>query len=344
MLETQRLPLHSTLFYHRCRRPGQWKSQGPGQAKPSIPAALALALGLLAFCLLSLAVAEAGAGAGPAFFGPIATPPIGGSPARIVSLSPSVTEILFALGAGARVVGISDHCDFPAETKGLARVGTFLAPVVEAVLALRPDLVITAPSPANRGSVVAIQRAGVAVEVIPEGNLADLEAAIDKIAVAVGLDDQGRLLNASLTETFASVAEAARNRPRPRVAVIVGHQPLVMAGPRSYLGELVALAGGDNIAAVLDSAWPRVGWEFLLAASPEVVLDLSMGSENTSEEGLARRWARYQNLPAVGEGRVHGYGGGVFLRPGPRLADAARRLLPLFAQPRAGSSGQGLSQ
>jgi iron complex transport system substrate-binding protein len=246
---------------------------------------------------------------------------------RVVSLTPSVTETLFALGAGQRVVGVSRYCDYPPEVTLLPRVGTFLVPVVEAVASLAPDLVITSPTPGNQGAVEALERAGLRVAIVQEGSagIADVRQMIAATAELVDLEIEGAALVTSLGSALEEVRKEVAGRPPRSVAVVLGHEPLVLAGPTSYLGELVVVAGGRNIADSLGGKWPRVGWEFLIAAEPEVIIDASSDVAGATEaERLARAWSRYQMLPAVRDGRIHGHGGFLLLRPGPRLGDAAR--------------------
>ncbi len=249
------------------------------------------------------------------------------APARIVSLSPGVTETLFALGARRRVVGVSDYCDYPSEVTTLPRVGSFLAPVVEAVIHLQPDLVITSPSPGNKNAVAALERAGLSVKVVEEGSasLAEARATIRAIASAVGLEIEGEALVASIDEILAREQRRVADLEAVSVAIVVGYEPLVLAGAASYLGELIELVGGRNIASELKGKWPRTGWEFLLAARPEVIIDASAAEgRGGGQRALAQRWMRYRDiLPAVAEGRVYGDGAALLLHPGARLGEQA---------------------
>lgn len=250
-----------------------------------------------------------------------------------MSLTPGVTEILFALGAGERVVGVSRYCDYPAEAQTRPRVGTFLAPVVEAVAALEPDLVLTSPSPGNQDPVTAMQRAGLRVVAVPEGSgsVAEVLGSIRAVAEDVGSNEVAERLIAAIDDELGSVARKTQGRPRIATAIVVGHDPLVLAGPQSYLGELLVRAGGTNVADSLGGKWPRAGWEFLFAAGPEVIVDLSMGSEAPA---VAERWRQLAQLPAVEAGRVYFDASLVLLHPGPRLGSQAR-LLARFLHPEA---------
>ncbi len=281
---------------------------------PKIPAARVAGVALLLWPL-SGAAATAGPGAAPV-------------PQRVVSLVPAITETLFVLGLGERVVGVSTYCDWPAAATSLPKVGTFSEPVAEAIVALRPDLVLTSPSPGNETAVRAIERTGVRVAVVQsEGGLAEARAAMLDVARAVGAAAEGERLVASIDARLDAVRAAAASLPRTPAAIVVGREPLVLAGPGSYLGELLVLAGARNIADGIGGRWPRAGLEFLVASAPEVLVDLSMSmGEVPKEEDLMRAWSTLPSVPAVAHGRVVADRASVLLRPGPRIAEAAEVL------------------
>ena len=187
-----------------------------------------------------------------------------GEARRIVALAPSVTETLFAVGAGADVVGVSDLSDYPAEAKRIDRVGSYMKPNVEVVVAHRPDLVIAVPSPGNREAVEALVALGLHVVVVEEGpTLADVLAAIRRIGDEAGRSEAGR----SLASRIAAEVDAVRRRvarlPRRRTLMIVGENPLIAAGGENLLDELLTAAGAHNVAAAL-GRWPRLSVEFLV--------------------------------------------------------------------------------
>jgi iron complex transport system substrate-binding protein len=245
-------------------------------------------------------------------------------PKRIVSLTPGLTETLFALGVQSRIVGVSEYCDYPPEAAGIARVGSFLSPVVESVVALEPDLVLTSPSPGNKNSVDALEGAGINVAVVTEGSasVADVEKSILEVSDLVGRPLEGKAIVGSIESELAAVRKRVAGKKRPATVVVVGHDPLVLAGPGSYLGELVNNGGGRNIADELGGKWPRTSWEYVVSEAPEVVIDLSMGSEADTGAAMAI-WSRYPDIPAVGKGRVHTNGGFLLLHPGPRTDEQA---------------------
>jgi iron complex transport system substrate-binding protein len=197
--------------------------------------------------------------------------------------------------------------------------------VVEAVAALEPDVILTSPSPGNQEPVSAMMRAGLRVVTVTEGSesLSGVLDSIRAVATAVGSEAASIPLVAGIEAALVDVESRARERPRPSVIVVVGFEPLVLAGPQSYLGELVERAGGANVATRVGGKWPRVGLELLIAAAPDVIVDLTMASERNRD---AERWDRFADLPAVRNRRVYFDDSQVFLRPGPRLGEQARRL------------------
>jgi iron complex transport system substrate-binding protein len=244
-------------------------------------------------------------------------------------LTPSVTETLFALGRGTAVVGVSRYCDYPPAVAALPKVGSFLTPVVEAVAALEPTLVLTSPSPGNREPVSALERVGVRVVAVPEGSgsIAEVLAAIGAVAAAVGAVDEASRLVEAINAELAQVEARVRNRPVVPAAIVVGRDPLVLAGPDSYLGDLLRRVGGANVAQDIGGKWPRMGLEYLVQAAPHVIVDLGMGSEREADRG---RWARLEGVPAVRDGRVHFDNTSVLLHPGPRLGRQALLLARLL--------------
>ena len=250
---------------------------------------------------------------GPAALGP---------PARVVSLAPSITEIVYALGAGERLVGVCAQCDHPPEVARIPRVGGYLTPSVEVVLAKQPDLVIAVPSPGNREAVRAVERAGVRVLVVHDRTLADLWASITQIADALGVPADGERLVAEVEARLDAVRTRVAGLPPRRVLVVVGHNPLMAVGGDNLQDELVTLAGGNNVAADAGAAWPTLSLELVLARAPEVIVDAAMGSEANGTALLQV----LPTVPAVHDGRVVRLTGDTLLRAGPRVSEAAQAL------------------
>ncbi len=260
--------------------------------------------------------------------------PVAGSPQelrtpaakRIVSLAPSVTETLFAVGAGEEVVGVSELSDFPPEARRVDRVGSYLKPNVEAVVAHRPDVVIAVPSPGNREAVESLAELGLQVVVVEEGpTLDDIFASIERIANEAGRPAMGRELIVRLRNQVEAVRRRVAPLRRVRVLMIVGENPLIAVGDQNLLDELLRFAGAQNVAAGL-GRWPRLSVELLVKSSPEVIVDSSMGDE----AGGAGSFYDDLGLAAAGNGRVYTIRIDEVLRPGPRVGEGLERLARLI--------------
>jgi iron complex transport system substrate-binding protein len=245
---------------------------------------------------------------------------------RIVSLAPSVTETLFAVGAGEEVVGVSELSDFPSQARRVDRVGSYLKPNVEAVVAHRPDVVIAVPSPGNREAVESLVELGLPVVVVEEGpTLDDIYASIEKIASEARRPAEGRELIARLRGQVDAVRRRVALLRRVRVLMIVGENPLIAVGDQNLLDELLRFAGAENVAAGL-GRWPRLSVEFLVKSSPEVIIDSSMGDEADG----AGSFYDDLGLEAAHKGRVHTIRIDEVLRPGPRVGQGLDRLARLI--------------
>jgi len=262
-------------------------------------------------------------------------------PLRIVSLAPAVTETLFALGEGGAVVGVSQYCDYPPAATRLPRVGTFLTPNVEAIAALRPDLIIGPGLSSSRHEVRTLEAMGYPTMTVDDSSLYGIEQSITLIGERTAqAQAASRLLGAIQAHLEEVRARLKNTRPRT-VVMLVGHQPMVAVGRGTFLDDLLHLAGAHNIADLSLQAWPRLSIEYIVAMRPEVILDGEMGDDATTPAGF---WARYPTIPAVRDHRVLGYPQDPMLHPGPRVWQSleilAQRIHPeAFAGSSIGSSG-----
>lgn len=246
---------------------------------------------------------------------------------RIVSLAPSITETLFALGAGNEVVGVSQYCDYPKAALKLPRVGSFLTPNVEVIAGLRPDLIIGLASSANQRQVRALGEMGFPTLMVTNDSIEGIENSITRIGDRIGRADSARRLLARIRTHIAGVQARLKGVPSRPVLMVVGHQPMVAVGRGTYLDELLKLAHGVNIVDRSPESWPRLSVEYIIAMSPQVILDGQMGSDPTNPNGF---WARYPTIPAVRNRRVHGYPQDPVLHPGPRVWQSLEILASLI--------------
>jgi len=255
--------------------------------------------------------------------------PSSGSRLRIVSLSPNITEIVFALGAGQDLVGVTTACDYPPEARRLARAGGFGSPDAEAILALKPQLVVgSGPGMDVLPAVELLRRREVPVCILSEASFGDLFLAIRRLGDLTGRVEAAARLTASLSERLAAVERRFRDVPegkRPRVYVEIWMQPLISVGASSFVTELVRRAGGISITADLPGDYPQVSPEVVVARDPSVIV-LTHGGGSATAASVGRRvgWAR---VTAVREMRVIAdLLPDLILRPGPRLVEGVEEL------------------
>jgi ABC-type hemin transport system substrate-binding protein len=244
--------------------------------------------------------------------------------ARIVSLAPTATEVLFALGAGARVVGVSAGCDAPDAATRLPRVGSMVAPNYEAIRALRADAVAAVEGPIALDVVERLRRDGVRVVTPRVQTVDDLRRAVD--AYAALHDDAGAAdrFRRAIDDGFARVARAVAGRPRPRTVAVYSADPLVVGGRGAWIDDLIARAGGDN-AVQASGQFPLVSVEQVMSWVPSVILDFT-----TNGRPLAEAWAELTAMPAVAARRVHRIEDARLRRPGPRVVETVTRVAALL--------------
>ncbi|WP_182276993.1 helical backbone metal receptor [Granulicella sp. 5B5] len=256
-------------------------------------------------------------------------------PQRIVSTAPSITEALFALGLGDRVVGVSRFCNFPASAQKLPKVGTYLAPDAEAIARLVPDLVVLQ----RISSELTDRLTALHVRFIevPHGTLNDVYTGVLLIAKAAGVPERANILIEGIQRQLTEIQEKSKGLPSPRVLAIVNHRPGMLAeltavGPGNYLEELLEIAGGRNVLAQPGlPMYPRISLETVLRDDPDVILDLSGEQESEAERKAAEAqvlslWGQQSQLTAVRRGRVIVGTSNALLVPGPRAPIAAQML------------------
>lgn len=237
---------------------------------------------------------------------------------RILSLGPALTEMVFALGAGDRLVGRTTYCNFPAAALKVPAVGGATGWNEELVVSLRPDLILALEG--RRGEVDRLARlSGASLEILPTSALPDIWRNLARIGVLVGEEARARRLVADLHGQVERRRKAAAARAeRPTTFYMVWDQPLMAAGPRSYLGDLITAAGGRNVVpASAPGSYPAFSWEALLAADPDVIL-----APKDRQASLDALRTRYPGLKAVKAGRLRTLPDDLISRPGPRVVQA----------------------
>ncbi|BAS27386.1 ABC transporter substrate-binding protein [Limnochorda pilosa] len=247
-------------------------------------------------------------------------------PQRIIALAPSITENLFAVGAGPQVVGVSAYSDYPSEAASLPVVSDATQVNLERLLELQPDLVV-GDLQLVRAHLEDLKRLGVAVFAVDVPNLEALWEALLLLGQATGHEETARSLVAGLQQRVAAVQERTASIPpdqRPLVFVEVWNDPLMTAGPGSFIDELVTLAGGRNLAHEAPSAWPTYSPETVIARDPEVIL---LTHPNRGEVQARPGW---QSVRAIRDGKVYELDPDSVTITGPRLVDGLEALARIF--------------
>lgn len=298
------------------RRPHSGRSGRGSSPGRSVPCSL-LALLSLALCLGGLACrGDARPETGT-----------GHLPRRIVALTPSLSETLFALGLGDRVVGVGDYTSWPPEARTKPRLGGLFNPNVERIAALRPDLAVLMPS--ERDLAAKLGPLGIEALIVPIESLADVERSFTTIAERCGVPEAGARLRAEWKGGLEAEPPPGR---RPRVVLSVGRDPgrlgeVTVASSRTFLDEILTRSGGVNAFADAPALYPQAGLEEIVARAPDLIVELrSEPLSPAAARALAEEWKQLPQIAAVREGRVVVIAADYALVPGPRLPLLARDL------------------
>ncbi|MHB1185402.1 MAG: ABC transporter substrate-binding protein [Desulfobulbia bacterium] len=251
------------------------------------------------------------------------------APKRIVALAPSLAEIVFDLGQGARLVGVTQFSDFPAEAKSLPKVGSYVRLDLERIVALKPDLCLGIRDGNPKHQVEKIEAAGIPVYIIDPRDIKGIMDAIQGVGGVLGVPARAETLVADMSGRMEHVRrQVATTQSRPRVFFQLYSPPIVTAGSKTFIHELITITGGVNLGAgAVD--YPRFSWEKILSLDPEVVVVTAMGGKQKPEQLLAQ-WRQWPQLSAVRSGRVHVVNDNFFDRPTPRLINGMETLLRIL--------------
>jgi iron complex transport system substrate-binding protein len=239
------------------------------------------------------------------------------APERIISLAPSVTETLFALGLGERVVGVTTYCDYPPEAKTKVNIGDTQRPSLEKIVALKPDLVIASTSSQLESFVRSIEAAKIPIYVSNPRNLEETLTSIQTIGDIAGAGEKAQALVAALRARIEAVQVRAASREKPKVFLVLGAEPLITVGGKTFINDLISRAGGLSISADESSDYPQYSFETVIVRRPEIIF-LQAGDDKLPE--------RLQQTPAALQGRVYHMDDDLLLRPGPRIVDGLEQL------------------
>jgi iron complex transport system substrate-binding protein len=252
-------------------------------------------------------------------------------PRRVVSLIPAATEMIFAMGAGSRLIAVSSYDKFPPEATKLPKVGALLDPDIERILAMRPDLVIVYGTQTELRR--SLDRASIPYYTYEHRAMPDIMATVRLIGARLGSAPEANALATSMEQALAGVRAAVAGQHRPRTLLVFERdrsslQNIYASGGYGFLADLLETAGGDNVFSDLKQQSVQASTEMILARRPEVIIELRYGQSaaNPARARDLQAWDALGSVPAVRTKRIMVLVGDQYVVPGPRIVDAAREL------------------
>lgn len=246
------------------------------------------------------------------------------APTRIVSLAPSITEILYAIGLNDEIVGVTEFCDYPPEAKEKPKIG-YAQPNIEAIVMLEPDLVL-APRAFLRADLLAkLEQLKVPTFVVDPESFEEIPSRIQIVGRILNRSSSADGVAMAMRQRIAAIRSKMEAVARVRVLYVLNSQPLITVGPGSYLDQVINVAGGSNIASQTTVPYPHLNMEAVLKEDPEIII-FPIGKAEGIPRSEQQEWLRWTSLSAVKQGRLHQISADVLNRPGPRIVEGLEAL------------------
>jgi iron complex transport system substrate-binding protein len=249
------------------------------------------------------------------------------SPQRIVSLVPSVTETIFALGGQARLVGRTDWCDSPEAAREKPSVGGMINPSIETIVKLKPDLVVATDEGNREETVVQLRRIGIPVYLVHAHRVAEMLDMVKRLGDLIERPESVGGLVTSIQARIDGIRRRVDARRTPSVLYVLWPEPLIVPGRASHITELIEMAGGRSITASLGESYVRLSLEAAVARAPEVIILADHSSAGTAAGRQSpEKWQRLVSVPAIRAGRLHSIDLSILHRYGPRVSEGLELL------------------
>jgi len=256
-------------------------------------------------------------------------------PERIVSLAPGNTQMLFAVNAGDKVVGVTDYCNYPynfsawVEAGNMTSIGSYFNPAIEPIVALNPDLILASLGSSDQAAQ--LRNLGLSVLTLNPGNLTGVMRDILTVGKATGHETEATTVVSIMQQRIDAVANAlSSTTTKPKVYIEIGTNPYYSVGKGTFIDDLVKLAGGQNIFENSTTAYPQVSSEAIIEQDPDIIVfPSSMGTENLNPAEVAERDG-WSTVSAVTNNRIHTINGDMINQPGPRQVDALEILAKII--------------
>ena len=251
---------------------------------------------------------------------------------RVVSISPHITEILFAIGLDEEIVGVTNYCVYPPEARMKGKIGGYIDPNLEKIVSLKPDMVLFDKTIIPAEFPERLSDFNIRCIAVETRSVEDIYVTIEEIGVVTGRESEAKDLVESIKEGLGLITSRVKEEERKRVAIIYGNEPIFIAGKRSFADELISFSGGINIAKSSLAEYPRYSIEEIVVADPEVIIDASMGTD-ISEDSLIKvreRWEKWSSISAVRNNKIYIIDVSLITVPGPRIVETIRKLNSLI--------------
>jgi iron complex transport system substrate-binding protein len=238
---------------------------------------------------------------------------------RAISLAPSITELIYAAGAGDRLVGVTTYCNYPAETASIEKIGDTLNPNIEKIIALKPDVVFVSTASQLEAFMQTLEEQRIAVYVIDSKSVSEMLEDLGIIGSLFGTESSAESTASALEKRVNDLHQKLAPNAPQRVFIQISNEPLFTIGKDSFLTNLIETAGGSSVTKDVPSAYPKLSKETALALNPDVII-LSDSEDNQEPNDV------FKNSPAVKNGRVYKINADIISRPGPRQVDAIEQI------------------
>jgi ABC-type Fe3+-hydroxamate transport system substrate-binding protein len=241
---------------------------------------------------------------------------------RVISLKPNITEIVFALGKGEELVGVTTYCDYPAEAQKIDKIADYVHADVERILAKKPTLVLGSEENSLKKEIDFLKAQGIRVELFPFGRLDDIANSIEKMGVVLQADAVAKKLADQLRQQLKNFHSSLT---KPKVIMVLGTQPLVVVGSNNLFNDMIEALGAINPASTSRLRYPTFGNEQLIASHPDVLIDLSMGSDIKTGSAMKEIYKTFDSIPAIKNKKVYTLDMSNF-RPSQRIVEGMKEL------------------
>ena len=250
-------------------------------------------------------------------------------PMRIISLAPSITEILFALGLNEEIEAVTDFCDYPEAVSKRPRVGGFINPNIEKIVSLKPDLIIAIRDGNRMGTIDRLNELAFPVYVVDPKSFDGVITTLQNIGDIVGRQENSKNIVNEIKAKREKTAILTRSLPRPKVFFQIGYLPMITVGKGSLADELIRLAGGRSISENESLNYPPYNIEIVLQKAPQIIIMSSMESKR-DYSSLIKMWQNWKSIPAVKRNAIHIVDSNIVDRPTPRIVEGLEAMLRII--------------